>query len=96
MLSLGSHLQLRCAKIRRNKLIEFLERESGQRFLYEYRYFLDGQPLHDGMAVQLCRNQKWLPGRFEWTGNCFELPRLRIGGRLILIFEQDLLRWPPK
>jgi hypothetical protein len=92
----GAFLELRRIEPPRNMVIECLEREFGPQFLYEYRYFLADQPLDNGLVVEIYRNQVWIAGRFEWSGNREELPNLRIGQQPSVIFVEDVLRWPDK
>jgi hypothetical protein len=49
----------------------------------EAAYFLEGEPLHTGDAVELLlAHDEWLPGTYEWNGQQIRWPAFRfaLGG----------------
>lgn len=65
------------------------------------RYCLDGRPLHGGDTIAICFSGGWVIGRFEWSSDPAERPRLHcsielVGGRVapfeLTIPEAAILR----
>ncbi|MBI5533599.1 MAG: hypothetical protein HY898_12845 [Deltaproteobacteria bacterium] len=67
------------------------------------RYYLASRPLAGGTPIQLCFSGGWVTGRFEWSGDYADRPRMHCsielcgGGTFDHSFEipeDAIVRWP--
>lgn len=90
----GNTLVLRTEMIPRGPLIRAIERESGHRLTHENRHYLSNQPVHCGDKLELFKDDQWVCGRYEWTGDPKDLPTFHFDGGIVLLDGGCICRWP--
>lgn len=90
----GHTLELRTELIPRSGVIEAIERQVGMRITHEHRHYLANQPVHCGDMIEVWMEERWVLGRYEWSGIPDEAPVSYHNGGVEVLTDASLLRWP--
>lgn len=87
-------LELRTELIPRSGIIKAIEGQIGKRITHEHRHYLFNQPVHCGDMLEVWMENRWILGRYEWSGRPDDRPVVYHDDGATILNDYSLLRWP--